>query len=250
MGRARLDKLLASQGFGSRRDVQIMIRAGRVVVNGQAIRDPGSKADLDVDRVEADGRVLKPLTGRYFMLNKPANVVSATQDNFQQTVLSLLPEQERRGIFPVGRLDKDTEGLLLLTDDGALGHALTSPRRHVDKVYQAWISGELMNDAAERFSAGITLSDGTVCLPARFEKAGVEGELVDARITVQEGRFHQVKRMVLAVGGRVERLKRLSIGPLKLDNGLAPGQYRNLTEGELQSLRECVAGTVTSGGKD
>ena len=251
MARERLDKLLAAHGCGSRKEVGALVRAGRVCVDGAPQRDPGAKIDPAACALTVDGDplILREQRERYFMLNKPAGLLSATEDNFQPTVLSLLPEGERRGLFPVGRLDKDTEGLLLLTDDGSLGHALTAPRRHVDKVYLAHIAGGLDADTAARFEAGITLADGTVCRPARFEETGAEDGLLLARITVHEGRFHQVKRMVQAVGGRVMKLKRLSMGPLTLDEYLAPGEYRPLTADELAALRAaCTPGTDNTRG--
>lgn len=241
MSKERLDKLLAGQGYGSRKEVGALIRAGRVTVDGAAVRDPGHKADPALHAVAVDGQAIAPVqSGRYLLLNKPAGVVTATQDNFQKTVLSLLPERERRGLFPVGRLDKDTEGLLLLTDDGPLCHALTAPRRHVDKVYEAVVSGTLAPDAAAQFQQGIVLADGTRCRPAQLETVGEQAGQTLVRVTLCEGRFHQVKRMILAVGGRVEHLRRLSMGPLRLEESLAPGQWRPLTEEELSALRAAV----------
>lgn len=176
------------------------------------------------------------------MLNKPAGVLSATQDAQQKTVLDLFPTCERKGLAPVGRLDKDTEGLLLLTDDGALNHALTAPRRHVAKRYRALISGTLADDAPERFAQGVVLADGTVCRPAELQ-IGVsrpDGQ-TEVFVVLWEGKYHQVKRMVAAVGGRVEYLERLSVGPLTLDTTLARGQYRALTETEIQALFAAVS---------
>lgn len=240
MARERLDKVLTSLGCGSRREVQTMIRAGRVTVNGQPVRQPACKIDPAEDALTANGQSVRWQSGRYYMLNKPPDVISATEDNFQQTVLSLLPKNLQKGVFPVGRLDKDTEGLLLLTDDGDLGHALTSPRRHVDKVYRTLIHGDIDADAAERFAAGIVLDDGTVCKPAVFEEIGTENELLMAHITLREGKFHQVKRMVCAVGGKVVALKRLSMGSLMLDEKLPPGGWRELTDEELAALKNDV----------
>ena len=169
MPKMRLDKLLSHLNCGSRKEVQSFIRAGRVAVNGTAERDPAAKVDPDADRVSLDGREQTYRAQRYYMLNKPAGVITASRDERHGTVLELFPESLRRGLFAVGRLDKDTEGLLLVTDDGALSHALMSPSRHVSKVYEAELDGVLVPDAAERFGAGLTLRDGTVCRPALLE---------------------------------------------------------------------------------
>ena len=235
MPRMRLDKLLAHLNCGSRKEVQAMIRAGRVQVDGAVERDPAAKVDADTAQVMLDGQEQAYRAQRYFMLNKPAGVITASRDARHDTVLELFPEKERRGLFAVGRLDKDTEGLLLVTDDGALSHALMSPARHVDKVYEAEVDGTLAPDAAARFAAGLTLGDGTVCLPARLEPApDLGGAWV--RVTLREGKYHQVKRMVAAVGGTVTRLRRVRLGGLSLDAALAPGDYRALTAQELAAL--------------
>lgn len=243
MARERLDKMLAGRGAGTRREVGNRIRAGLVTVNGAPCRDPAYKVDPDVDRIGMDGVELRTRRERYFMLNKPAGVISATEDASQQTVLALLPAGERNGLAPVGRLDKDTEGLLLLTDNGALNHALTSPRRHVDKRYRALVSGRLAEDAAAQFTAGLTLADGTVCRPAELTVAGpAQDGLTEVFVVLREGKYHQVKRMIAAVGGHVETLERLSMGPLQLDTTLARGQYRPLTEAEIAALMAAVSG--------
>lgn len=242
MARERLDKMLAGRGAGSRREVTGMIRGGLVTVNGVPCRDPAQKVDPDADTVCLGGCALRTRRERYVMLNKPGGVITATEDVAQETVLDLLPAAERRGLFPVGRLDKDTEGLLLLTDDGPMGHALTAPRRHVDKLYLAHITGTLRPDAAAQFEAGIVLEDGTVCRPAKLcvlEKPPDDG-LTAVEITLREGKFHQVKRMVAAMGGRVVWLKRLSMGPLTLDPELAPGAWRELTDSEIEALRHAI----------
>lgn len=242
MARERLDKVLAARGFGSRKEVGVQIRAGNVTVNGVCCRDPANKVSLEDDAVCVGGVPLRVRKERYFMLNKPAGVLSATQDAQQKTVLDLFPTCERKGLAPVGRLDKDTEGLLLLTDDGALNHALTAPRRHVAKRYRALISGTLADDAPERFAQGVVLADGTVCRPAELQ-IGVsrpDGQ-TEVFVVLWEGKYHQVKRMVAAVGGRVEYLERLSVGPLTLDTTLARGQYRALTETEIQALFAAVS---------
>ena len=233
MPKMRLDKLLSHLNCGSRKEVQSFIRAGRVAVNGTAERDPAAKDDPDAVRVSLDGREQTYRAQRYSMLNKPAGVITASRDERHGTVLELFPESLRRGLFAVGRLDKDTEGLLLVTDDGALSHALMSPSRHVSKVYEAELDGTLVPDAAERFGAGLTLRDGTVCRPALLELLP-DGRV---RVTLHEGKYHQVKRMIAACGATVTFLKRVQLGGVRLDESLAPGEFRELTEEELGALR-------------
>ena len=237
MPRMRLDKLLAHLNCGSRKQVQAMIRAGRVQVDGVTERDPAAKVDADTAQVVLDGQAQHYQAQRYYMLNKPAGVITASRDERHDTVLELFPEEMRRGLFAVGRLDKDTEGLLLITDDGALSHALMSPARHVDKVYEAEVEGELVPDAAARFAAGLELKDGTVCRPAQLEAAPDLGENW-VRVTLREGKYHQVKRMIAAVGGVVVRLRRVELGGLTLDPALAPGSFRALTTQELTLLTQ------------
>lgn len=237
MPRMRLDKLLSHLNCGSRKEVQAMIRAGRVCVDGAAETDPAAKVDPDAALIALDGQVQRYRAQRYYMLNKPAGVITASRDERHGTVLDLFPEEERRGLFAVGRLDKDTEGLLIVTDDGALSHALMSPVRHVAKVYEAVIEGELARDAAERFRQGLTLRDGTVCLPARLDILPGDGE-TRVRVTLREGKYHQVKRMVAAVGATVVRLRRVKLGGLVLDPALPAGAFRELTEQELEQLQQ------------
>ena len=237
MARMRLDKLLAHLNCGSRKEVQAMIRAGRVCVDGAAETDPAAKVDPDAALIALDGQVQRYRAQRYYMLNKPAGVITASRDERHGTVLDLFPEEERRGLFAVGRLDKDTEGLLIVTDDGALSHALMSPARHVAKVYEAVIEGELARDTAERFRQGLTLRDGTVCLPARLDILPGDGE-TRVRVTLREGKYHQVQRMVAAVGATVVRLRRVKLGGLVLDPALPAGAFRELTEQELEQLQQ------------
>lgn len=234
----RLDKFLAEMGVGTRSQVKEMVRKGKIRVNGETEKRPERKILPQADRVEADGRPVAYAAMEYYMLNKPQGVVSATEDGRYPTVTSLVDSALRRDLFPVGRLDLDTEGLLLITNDGGLAHSLLSPKRHVDKVYYARIQGLLPEDAVRRVQEGLILEDGTRTLPARLEILG-ENEIL---LTIREGKFHQVKRMAEALGARVSYLKRLSMGPLKLDPGLLPGQYRPLTEEELEALKECQRG--------
>ncbi len=234
----RLDKLLGAQRIGTRREIGTMARRGLITVNGVVVRDAATKVDPSAVTITVSGKPLKLRDGRYYMLHKPAGVVTATQDNFQKTVLDLFPENERDGLFPVGRLDKDTEGLLLLTDDGDLAHALTAPGRHVDKLYLARVSGALCGDAVERFAGEMVLADGSVCKPAVLELLGqTEEGLTEVLVTLREGKHHQVKRMIAACGGHVAYLKRLQMGALALDESLAPGAWRELTPDEVALLR-------------
>lgn len=229
----RIDKLLAGTGRWSRKEVAALIRAGRVTVEGKLV---GSREEKypDTAAVTVDEEPIAIQTYTYLMLHKPAGLVSATEDPREKTVLSLLPEHLRRiGLFPAGRLDKDTVGLLLLTNDGPLAHALLSPGRHVDKTYLVRVEGELTGEDEKAFREGITLADGYRCLPAGLERLG-PGE---ARVTLHEGKYHQIKRMCAARGKPVVFLKRLSFGPLALDEALAPGQWRELTGEELERLR-------------
>ena len=235
MEKARLDKIIAGEGTYSRREVRLLVRQGRVLVNGVPARSPEDKVVPEAVEIMVDGTVLHCRRYTWIMLHKPAGVLSATEDGRGATVLDLLPpELRRRGLFPVGRLDKDTEGLLLLTDDGPLGHDLLSPRKHVDKVYYARVDGQIDEEDVQALSEGMTLGDGLVCLPADLEPLGDGSECL---VTLREGKYHQVKRMLAARGKPVLYLKRLSMGPLKLDEGLEKGQWRFLTEREVQSLK-------------
>ncbi len=234
----RLDKILAATGRWSRREAAELIRAGRVKVEGvTALRRDGKypeSARFQVDGEEISGQRLV-----YLMLNKPAGLVSATTDPRETTVLSLLPEHLRRvGLFPAGRLDKDTVGLLLLTNDGPLAHALLSPRRHVDKTYLVRVEGVLDREDEEAFRRGVVLSDGLHCLPAQLERRG-EGE---ALVTLREGKYHQIKRMLASRGKPVSFLERRTFGPLTLDPALERGAWRSLTPGEVEVLRQAAGG--------
>ena len=227
----RIDKLLASTGRWSRREVKELCRRGRVTADGAAVRAedkvPGAA------RLAVDGETVEPEPAVWLMLHKPAGLLSATEDPRQPTVLSLLPERyQKLGLFPVGRLDKDTEGLLLLTNDGPLAHALLSPRKHVGKVYYVETEGELTQADAAAFKAGLTLADGTRCRPAGLRLlGGNRGE-----VTLWEGKYHQVKRMLGQRGRPVTYLKRVAFGPLALDKTLEKGAWRPLTAEERAAL--------------
>ena len=230
----RLDKVLAGTGRWSRREVKLLVRQGQVRVNGVTASSAEEKLDPDTAVITVGGEAVQPQRFTYVMLHKPSGVLTATEDRHQPTVLALLPAQlRRRGLAPVGRLDKDTEGLLLLTDDGELTHRLLSPRYHVDKRYYARVDGTLGPEDEAAFAAGMTLEDGLACLPAGLERLG-PGECI---VTLREGKFHQVKRMLAARGAPVLYLKRLSMGPLTLDEALAPGAFRELTAAETAALR-------------
>lgn len=233
----RLDKLLAGTGKWSRREVKALVRQGLVRVDGRLAASAEDKLDLAAAVVTVAGETISLCRFTYVMLHKPAGVLTATEDRKQPTVLDLLPPELRRiGLAPVGRLDKDTEGLLLLTNDGELAHRLLSPKYHVEKRYLARVDGELSAADAEAFARGMTLGDGLECLPAGLE---VLPDRV-CIVTLREGKFHQVKRMLAARGAPVLYLKRLSMGPLTLDDSLAAGAYRLLRAEEILALyRAC-----------
>lgn len=229
----RLDKLLAGTGRWSRKEVKELVRTGRVLVNGVRAAKPEDKCS-ESDVFEVNGETVSCAGKLYLMLHKPDGYVSATEDAQQQTVLDLLPEHLRKaGLFPVGRLDKDTEGLLLLTNDGPLAHEMLAPKKHVDKVYFVRVDGKLNEEDVKAFAEGITLRDGYTCLGAGLELLEQENE---GLVTLREGKYHQVKRMLAARGKPVVYLKRLSMGGLVLDEKLAPGQWRELTPEERRSL--------------
>lgn len=233
----RLDKLLAGTGKWSRREVKALVRQGLVRVDGRLAASAEDKLDPAAAIITVAGETVALHRFTYVLLHKPAGVLTATEDRKQPTVLDLLPPELRRiGLAPVGRLDKDTEGLLLLTNDGELAHRLLSPKYHVEKRYFARVDGELSAADAEAFARGMTLGDGLECLPAGLE---VLPDRV-CIVTLREGKFHQVKRMLAARGAPVLYLKRLSMGPLTLDDSLAAGAYRLLRAEEISALyRAC-----------
>lgn len=236
----RLDKYLADMGEGTRQEVKKYIRRGSVTVNGEQVRSPERKVD-ERDQVCLDGRKVSYAAEEYFMLNKPAGVVSATEDKRDRTVLDLIQYKKRKDLFPVGRLDKDTEGLLLITNDGALSHRLLSPRHHVDKTYYVEVQGHVTEENRAAFQRGVNIGteeEPLVTMPARLEILEAGQSLSRVRLTIREGKFHQVKRMFLSQGMEVTYLKRESMGSLRLDDSLAPGEYRPLTEHEIKRLKE------------
>ena len=232
----RLDKFISSQTALSRRDAGKAIRDKHVSVNGAPCRAVDTKIDTDADAVTLDGR---PLTYRryvYYMLYKPEGVVSATEDRTEKTVLELLPAAYRRdGIFPAGRLDKDTTGLLILTDDGDYAHRMLSPKKHVEKRYLAQTDGEITEDMIRAFERGITFADGTECQPARLEIVPNSGGM-SGIVTICEGKYHQVKKMFSVVGRKVVHLQRISIGNLYLDSNLPIGNAKKLTKLDIDAI--------------
>ena len=235
----RLDKFLCETGFGTRSEVKAMLKKGLVTVNGQSVKKPEEKIDENKDEIICNGKTASYVALEYIMLHKPAGVLSATEDRHQKTVLDLLDKESvRHDLFPVGRLDKDTEGLLLLTDDGDLAHKLLSPKKHVDKVYFARLEGEVPDDAADRFAEGIQVGQDYKALPAKLEVLSVKDGVSEVHITLREGKFHQVKRMCHEIGCEVTYLKRISMGSLVLDDKLQPGECRKLTPEEMESLKQ------------
>lgn len=228
----RLDKFLALSRTGTRSEVKDYIRKGRVTVGGAVAHDPAAKVSTS-DEVLLDGKRIVYREHVYYMLNKPAGTVSATEDPDEKTVIDLFPEDMRKGLFPVGRLDKDSVGLLIITDDGDLSHRITSPKNHIDKRYLIRTDAALDEEDAAAFAGGITLGDGTECAPARLE---ISAESREAVVVISEGKYHQVKRMIASRGKKVQYLKRLSIGGLRLDEALPEGEYRELTDDELRRI--------------
>jgi len=238
--RMRLDRLLSNTGFGSRKDVKEIIKKGSVTVNGEIVNSPKINLDPYEDEVRVDGQPVAYQEFYYLMMNKPAGVISATEDFRQQTVLDLLPDfYQSLNLFPLGRLDKDTEGLLLLSNDGQLAHRLLSPKKHVPKVYYAVVDGEVDHEDISVFRRGIRLEEDFTTLPAELEVIQ-PGTPSHVKVTIYEGKFHQVKRMFQAVGKRVIYLKRIAMGKLNLDESLTPGEARELSEEEVDRLRDSV----------
>ena len=252
----RLDQYLVKSNICSRSEAKKIIKKGRVCINGEVEKDAALHVDETIDEVCLDGVQIGFERYRYYMLNKPAGCVSATKDGLSNTVIDFLQGEDTRDLFPVGRLDKDTEGLLLITNDGKLAHELLSPKHHVDKIYEAVVDGQLSEGEMKMFCEGLDIGDEKKTLPAEiekiekgeYEKNGLKkdglGNEVDInrcyvyRVTIHEGRFHQVKRMFEAVGKHVIFLKRLSMGTLLLDESLQKGSYRRLTDEEIAELKK------------
>ncbi len=233
MAQTRLDKFLTLCGVCSRSNAKNLIKSGKVRVNNEIIKSSDYKFDYNNCNVTIEGKEIKYIEYMYFMLNKPAGVISATEDKTSKTVIDLIDKGQHLNLFPVGRLDKDTEGLLLITNDGELSHNLLSPKKHVDKKYYVELNDNLTREMADLICNGITL-DGEVTLPAKIDFTDDKSKVF---ITIQEGKYHQVKRMFAYVKLNVTYLKRISMGTLNLDESLKPGEYRELTEDEINILK-------------
>lgn len=234
----RLDKLLSNTGYGSRKEVRQLLKKGMIRVNGAVMKDPAQHVDPEQDAISLLGEEVVYREFTYLMMHKPPGVLSATEDNRDRTVVDLLAAEDRHfEPFPVGRLDKDTEGLLLLTNDGKLAHNLLSPKKGVPKTYYAKVAGRVTEEDAAAFARGVILDDAYETKPGILNilQSDEESEI---ELTITEGKFHQVKRMFEAVGKKVVYLKRLTMGPLELDPDLDCGEYRELTQEELQELKE------------
>ena len=233
----RLDKYLAEMGAGTRSEVKKLVRAGRVTINGAVAEKPEQKVDPETDTVCLDGEALLYAAYEYYLFHKPAGCVSATEDKIHKTVMDYLTDTLRDDLFPVGRLDIDTEGLLLITNDGTLAHELLSPAHHVKKTYYARVAGRVTEEDARLFQQGVDIGEEKLTKPAELVIL-TSGEESEIELTITEGKFHQVKRMFQAVGKEVVYLKRLSMGPLTLPETLLPGEYRALTQEELMLLQK------------
>jgi len=231
----RLDKYLADMNIGTRSEVKVSIRKGLITVNQNIVRDSSAKITINEDMVSYNQIPVPYIKFDYYMLNKPAGFLSATTDQNQPTVLDLIDESHAKGLFPVGRLDKDTEGLLLITNDGELAHRLLSPTKHVSKKYYAKIDGHVTEEDVKKFSEGLFLDKTFTTLPSLLTILHADS-ISEIEIIIYEGKFHQIKRMFEAVDKKVLYLKRLSMGSLQLDNELAPGTYRHLSKEELFKL--------------
>lgn len=235
----RLDKILANSGYGSRKDVKKLIKSGLIEVDGEKVKSSNIQVDVNKNKIIIKGEPLIYKKYIYLMMNKPDGVVSATFDNFDETVVDLLEEYHASfNPFPVGRLDKDTVGLLILTNDGELNHRMISPKWHVDKVYYAEINKAVDDDDIKAFEEGIEIDDGYKCMPAKLSILSADSNGSRVMVTIQEGKFHQVKRMFLARNKEVVYLKRVSFGPIQLDESIEEGTYRELTEEEIRILKE------------
>lgn len=234
----RIDKILSNLGYGSRSELKKLCKSGLVKVNGKVINNPGVQVDVENDEILFDGEKVVYKEFIYLMLNKPDGYISATFDKRDPIVLDLIDKEDLIfEPFPVGRLDKDTEGLLVLTNDGQLAHRVLSPKKHVPKTYYAKVEGVITEEDVNAFAEGVTLDDGYETMPAELEILKSD-EISEIELTIHEGKFHQVKRMFESVGKKVVYLKRLSMGKLKLDEGLALGEYRELTEEEVKMIEE------------
>lgn len=233
----RIDKIIASQGQYSRSEVKKLVKSGRVTLDGKTLRSSDEKADPNVNVIAIDGKALGYKKHLYIMLNKPQGVVSATDDRDHTTVIDLVPKELRRdGLFPAGRLDADTVGFVLITDDGDFAHEILSPKNHIMKTYHATLQRDLTQEDIDAFKNGIELKDGTLCLEA--EVMPIDSDVPMAQVKICEGKYHQVKRMFAALGNKVLYLKRVKMGGLSLDENLEEGQCREITDEELKLIKQ------------
>lgn len=235
----RLDKFLADMSIGTRSEVKSYIKKGMVTVNDTIVKTPELKINEKDDKVSISGREVCYAEFEYFMLNKPSGYVSATEDKKERTVLELIKDNKRKDLFPIGRLDKDTEGLLIISNDGDMAHKLLSPAHHIDKVYYAIIDGLVTDEHIKIFAEGIDIGEGIITKPGNLKilKSADKSEI---ELKIYEGKFHQVKRMFEAVGMKVIYLRRISMGEISLDDSLKTGEYRRLTEEEVKRLKGLV----------
>lgn len=234
----RLDKFLCACLDISRKEAKELVKKGRIQIEGKTVKKSDQRIQTETDTVLWDGKELFFEEFHYLMLHKPAGVISATKDRQERTVIDLIKESYKEKLFPAGRLDKDTEGLLLLTDDGELAHNLLSPKKHVEKTYFAKVLGKIGQEAVNAFSEGVPIGNGETAKPAVLEIIDSRQEESKVLITITEGKFHQIKRMMKAVGSEVLYLKRISMGSLSLDETLPLGKYRKLSNDEIQKLKE------------
>lgn len=233
----RIDKYLADMGLGTRSEIKNAVRKKQICVNGAEVRTPDIKVDTEKDTVTFKGSKIEYCEYEYFILNKPAGVLSATRDGKQKTVLDLIKEGRRKDLFPVGRLDKDTEGLLIITNDGAMAHELLSPSKHVDKTYYVRTDGILTPEHTDMFKKGVVIDENFTAMPADLVIKAASYAGSEALVTIKEGKYHQIKRMMEAAGSRVVYLKRISMGGLNLPENLKTGEYRRMTEEEINILK-------------
>lgn len=239
MSLMRLDKFLAEAGCGTRTEVKKIIKTGAVSVNDTIVKDGALKVNTDADKIVCQGKVLSYAEYHYIMLSKPAGCVTANRDNLHKTVMDYLPKDLHKNLAPVGRLDLDTEGLLLITDNGDLAHRLLSPAHHVPKAYYAKITGKVLPEHILQFEQGLDIGEEKLTRPAVLKIINADEKGAEIKVTITEGKFHQVKRMFHAIGCEVMYLKRLSMGSLELDETLLPGEWRYLTKEEEEYLLSC-----------
>jgi len=237
MSKERLDKVISNLGIGSRKDVKILIKQGLVSINGSIAKDPGLQINPAISIIVIDGKQLTYKEHIYIMMNKPQGVISATYDGRHKTVINLLPPAYANiELFPAGRLDIDTEGFILLTNDGDFAHEILAPKKHIPKTYFARVDGKVEENDVKKFKEGIIIDDGYKCLPAELSVLK-SAEASDIELTIYEGKFHQVKRMFEAIGKTVTYLKRTAMGGLKLDETLELGECREITDEELKQIK-------------